>query len=97
MDNITTIVLAIFASTGFWSFISQLINNHKRKKTPQEQMIMAIGRDRLLFLSKSYMKAGFIPDDEYDNFKLMGEAYIALDGNTNVKRKFLEAVELDTK
>lgn len=97
MDNISTIILAVFASTGFWSFISQIITSHKKKRTPQEQMIMAIGRDRLLFLSKAYMKAGFIPDDEYDNFKLMGEAYIALDGNTSVKRKYLDAVKLNTK
>lgn len=97
MDNITTIILAIFASTGFWSFISQIVNNHKKKKTPQEQMIMAIGRDRLLYLSKAYMAKGYIPDDEFDNFKLMGEAYIAMDGNTSVKRKYLDAIQLDTK
>lgn len=97
MDNITTIILAIFASTGFWTFLNQVISNHKHKKTPQEQMIMAIGRDRILFLSKTYMKMGYIPDDEFDNFKLMGEAYIAMDGNTSVKRKYLEAIKLTTK
>lgn len=97
MENITTIILAIFASTGFWSFISQIASAHKRKKTPQEQMIMSLGRDRLLYLSKAYLTKGYIPDDEYDNFKLMGEAYIAMDGNTSVKRKYLDAIELDTK
>ena len=97
MDNITTIILAIFASTGFWTFLNQLINNHKHKKTPQEQMIMSLGRDRLLYLSKAYLNKGFIPDDEFDNFKLMGEAYIAMDGNTSVKRKYLEAIKLTTK
>lgn len=97
MDNITSIVLAIFASSGLWTLIQHVYDNHKKKKTPQEQMIMAIGRDRILFLSKTYMKMGYIPDDEFDNFKLMGEAYIAMDGNTSVKRKYLDAVKLNTK
>lgn len=97
MDNITTIILAVFASTGFWSFVQKLYDNHKKKKTPQDLMLLALGRDRLLHLSKAYLEQGYIPDDEYDNFKLIGEAYIAMDGNTSVKRKYLDAIELDTK
>lgn len=97
MDNMTTIVLAIFASTGFWTFLQNLIANRKKKKTPQEEMILALGRDRLLHLSKSYMSKGYIPDDEFDTFKMMGEAYIAMDGNSTTKRKYLEAKELPTK
>lgn len=97
MDNITTIILAIFASTGFWSLVSQIYTNHKQKKTPQEEMILALGRDRLLHLSKAYQQRGYIPDDEYDTFKKMGEAYIAMDGNSNTKRKYLEAIQLPTR
>ena len=92
MDNITTIVLAIFASTGFWAFISQVYTAHKKMKTPQDEMLLALGRDRLLHLSKEYMSKGYIPDDEYDTFKAMGEAYIAMDGNSSCKRKYLEAI-----
>ena len=55
MDNITTIILAIFASTGFWTFLNQLITAKKKKKDPQEQMLLAICRDRLLHLSKAYL------------------------------------------
>ena len=97
MDNITSIVLAVFASTGFWAFVQKLYDNHKKKKTPQDLMLLALGRDKLLYLSKKYLEMGYIPDDEYESFKDMGEAYLAMEGNSRVKRKYFEALELDTK
>lgn len=97
MDNVTTIVLAIFASTGFWAFIQKVYDSRKKRKTPQDLMLLALGRDRLLYLSKKYLGMHYIPDDEYESFKDMGEAYIALDGNSKVKRKYLEAIQLETK
>lgn len=97
MDNITAIILAVFASTGFWAFIQKLYDNHKKKKTPQDLMLLALGRDRLLHLSKAYLSNGYIPDDEYENYKDMGEAYLAMDGNSKVKRKYFETLELDVK
>lgn len=97
MDNITPIILAIFASTGFWAFIQKVYDSRKKKKTPQDLMLLALGRDRLLYLSKRYLERGFIPDDEFESFKDMGEAYLAMDGNSKVKRKYFEALELDIK
>ena len=96
MDNITTIILAVFASTGFWTFLNQLITAKKRKKDPQEQMLLALCRDRLLHLSKSYLQRGFIPEDEYNTFKEMGEAYLIVDGDDIVAKKYKEAMELHT-
>lgn len=94
--DITTIIIAVFASTGFWAFIQRVYENHSKKKTPQQQMLLALCRDRLLHLSKSYLAKGYIPDDEYETFVEMGEAYILL-GNSGVKRKYLTAKELPVK
>ena len=98
MDNITTIILAVFASTGFWAFAQHIYDSQrsKKKKTPQERMVLALCKDRLLHLSKSYLQRGFIPDDEYETFIEMGEAYLTVE-NGGVKRKFLDAKELPTR
>lgn len=56
--------------------------------------MLAIGRDRLLFLSKSYIKSGEIPADEYDMFVEMGESYLAMGGNHITKKRFNQARDL---
>lgn len=96
MDNITTIILAIFASTGFWTFLNQLITAKKKKKDPQEQMLLALCRDRLLHLSKAYLEKGVIPSDEYNTFRELGEAYLVLDGDDVVSQKYKAAIKLST-
>lgn len=94
----TTIVLAVigvfgtvFASQGFWEWL------RNRKKTPQDKMLLAIGRDRLLFLCKQYKRKEFIPEDEYEAFTSMGDAYIEMGGNSTIKKLYLECKNLPLK
>ena len=96
--NITvTIALAIFASTGFWQFILAVYNNRTKKKTPVDNMVLALGRDKLLFLNKKYRKKGFIPEDDFETYVGLGEAYEAMGGNTLVKKGFEENRKLPVK
>ena len=90
---IVSVIIAIFASTGFWDWLK----TRRKKMTPYEQVTMAIGRDRLNFLSKKYIKAGYIPEDEFETFKELGEAYIDAGGNTKVKQLYLDAIKLEKK
>lgn len=96
MDPLTLIVsviVAIFASTGFWDWLK----TKRKKMTPYEQVTMAMGRDRLNFLSKKHLREGFIPEDEFESFKELGEAYIDAGGNTKVKELYLDAMKLETR
>lgn len=92
---ITLIVVAgsIFASNGFWDWLK----TKRNKMTPYEEVTMAMGRDRLNFLSKKHLKNKYIPEDEFESFKELGEAYIGAGGNTMAKELFLEAMKLPKK
>ena len=90
---VVTIIVAIFASSGFWDWLK----TRRKKMTPYEQVTMEIGRDRLNYLSKKHIKAGYIPEDEFESFEELGEAYLEAGGNTMVKALYLEAVELPKK
>ena len=57
-------------------------------------MLLALGRYRLNHLCKRYLRLGEIPDDEYEIFIAMGEAYKGLNGNSYVKKLFEECKEL---
>ena len=65
--------------------------------TPYEQVTMAMGRDRLNFLSKKHLREGYIPEDEFESFKELGEAYIDAGGNTKVKELYFDAMKLEKK
>lgn len=91
--TLITVVGAIFASNGFWDWLKT-----KRKKlTPFEEVTIAMGRDRLNFLSKKHLRAGYIPEDEFESFKELGESYINAGGNTMVKELYMEAMKLPKK
>ena len=90
---IVSVIVAIFASTGFWDWLK----TRRKKMTIYEQVTMAMGRDRLNFLSKKHIKNKYIPEDEFESFKELGEAYLEAGGNTMVKELYLEAMKLPKK
>ena len=96
-ELILPIVVAIFASTGFWSFLSNKIAKKKKKKTPIEKMVLALGRDKLLEANKRYRKKGFIPEDDYEAYMGLGEAYEAMGGNSLMRKVFEENRQLPVK
>ena len=90
---IVSVIIAIFASTGFWDWLK----TRRKKMTPYERVTMAVGREKLNKLSKKYIKMTYIPEDEFESFNKLGEAYLEADGNTVVKELYLEAVKLPKK
>lgn len=88
LDNFISIVLAVFASTGLWQFLIKVYENRKQKRTPSEKMILALGRDKLLFLNKKYRQMGYIPEDEYEAYSGLYDAYIGMGGNSLVKKGY---------
>ncbi len=77
-----TIVVAIFASTGFWQYIQY----KNEKKDARTKMILGLAHDRLLALCTEFLKRGSIGRSEYENLKkYLYEPYIKLGGNGVVK------------
>ena len=64
---ISTIVIAIFASTGFWAFVTVIYQNKTKKDNAEAQMLKGIGHDRICCLGESYIKRGYITKEEYEN------------------------------
>lgn len=77
---IVSIVGAVFASTGFWAFLTFLIQRRDKKNTAESQMLKGLGHDRIIYLGSCYIKQGYITKDDYENlhdylyipYKLLG-------------------------
>lgn len=81
------IVTGCVASTGFWTFITYLIQKRDALKTAESEMLRGIAHDRILFLGESYIKRGFITKDQYENLHdYLYVPYTKLNGNGTAKR-----------
>jgi hypothetical protein len=91
--TLIVVVGSIFASNGFWDWLK----TRKGKMTPYERVTIAIGREKLNKLSKKYIKRQYIPEDEFESFKELGEAYLDAGGNSMVKELYQDAMKLPKK
>lgn len=57
---IISIVGAVFASTGFWAFLTSLIQSKKSKDSAEGQMLKGLGHDRICYLGECYIQRGYI-------------------------------------
>ena len=91
-SSIVTIVVAIFASTGFWEFLKEWWKAKNKKKSVEDELLLGIAHDRIHFLCKRYLQQGYLTTDDYDNLKSIYEPYKQMGGNGSGKKLF-EACE----
>ncbi|MBF1157705.1 MAG: hypothetical protein HXL81_02575 [[Eubacterium] sulci] len=89
------IIIAVFASTGLWSFISMIVQRYMERKSDYAMMMRGLGHDRICYLGEFYIKRGYITRDEYEN--LVDYLYIpykGLKGNGTAEKVINEVKQL---
>lgn len=91
MDNLITIVITIFASSGFWLLIQRLLDRNSATK----RMLLGLAHDRIVYLGIKYMDRGYIIRDEYENLvDYLYKPYKDLGGNGTAERIISEINKL---
>ena len=104
-EQIVAIIVTIFASTGFWSFLQsrfQRRDEKEREKNKAEsaetQMIKGLGHDRICYLGECYLEKGYITKDDYENLHdYLYVPYKKLGGNGTAERIMKEVEQLPLK
>ena len=92
---IMSIVAAIFASTGFWAFVTYLIQRKDTKDSAEAQMLKGLGHDRICCLGETYVARGYITKDEYENLHdYLFLPYKKLGGNGTAEKVMKEVEKL---
>ena len=92
---IMSIVAAIFASTGFWAFLTYLIQRKDTKDSAEAQMLKGLGHDRICYLGETYVARGYITKDEYENLHdYLFLPYKKLGGNGTAEKVMKEVEKL---
>ncbi|MBE5911042.1 MAG: hypothetical protein E7276_07790 [Pseudobutyrivibrio sp.] len=95
---VTTIIVAIFASTGFWSFLQNTLQNKGNKDSAESKMLKGLGHDRICYLGEHYIERGYITKDEYENlYDYLYIPYKELGGNGTAEKIINEVMKLPTK
>lgn len=80
---------ALHTLEGQMSNLETLIDELKS----DSKLSVAYCRDRLNHLENKYMNMGYIPQEDYVAFKMLGEAYLSCKQNTEVQEKFNYCME----
>ena len=87
MTLIGSIVAAIFASTGFWAFITYIVQRKDTKDSAEGQMLKGLGHDRICCLGESYIRRGYVTKEEYENIRdYLYVPYKKLGGNGTAEK-----------
>ena len=82
IELIVTIVVAIFASGGFWSFLQYIIMQRNTAHSAEKDALIALLHDRIYTLAENYILSGFITFEEFDNLSYLYKPYKDLGGNS---------------
>lgn len=94
MSEIIVAVIAIFASSGFWSWLGA----KQRKESAEDRMILGICYMAICQLCGVYISRGYITRDEYTDLnKYLYEPYRARGGDGTCERLMIEVNKLPLK
>ena len=101
-EALVAIIVAIFASTGFWSFISSRFQAKDTKKSAenmelkkQSDMLKGLGHTYIIALGTRYIERGYITKDEYEDLHdYLYVPYKKLGGNGTAEKIMVEVDKL---
>ncbi len=90
-DIIVTLAVAVFGSTGFWSWIQ----SRGKKKSAEARLMMGLAYREIIIASDKYLKQGYIPIDEYNELnRYLYEPYKEMGGDGTAEKRMQEVKAL---
>lgn len=91
INSVVTVLVALFASAGFWSFLSSA----KRKKPAETRILMGLAHAIIIDDGTKYLERGdWITEAEYEGLVCyLGEPYLELNGNGSAKKTLNDVKE----
>jgi hypothetical protein len=100
-DSLTTILVAVFASTGFWAVVNTIITAHQKKNNKEDedsklikQALLALLHDAIYDKCTTILEIRAVSPDDYENIETMIKPYESLGGNGTVHKLWTEVQEL---
>lgn len=87
MTDLITIIVAVFASSGFWLFIQTVYTSRKKKKSAEDRLLMGIGFSKISDLGMRYIERGWVTRQEFQDLEhYLFEPYKEMGGDGTADR-----------
>lgn len=94
-EIMVTIICAIFSSVGFWTFVNNVYQNMRDKKSAERKALLGLLHEKLAERASFYIARGAITRSEYEDLiKYVYEPYVGLGGNGTGEKLKREVDEL---
>lgn len=93
--TLITILVTVFASSGFWTLILAVYTNRHQKHDAKTEMLLGLGHDRIFELCEGILKRGELTQAEYDNLLHLYKPYKKLGGNGTAEKLMKEVENMD--
>lgn len=103
-EIITTLILTVFGSTGFWALLQTVIINRQRKKENKTEKLDAISKGVLATLHKELnelcdvvIEQEYVTQSQFEDLQYMSAPYLALGGDGTLEKKLKIIDKFDMK
>lgn len=93
-EFILSLILSVFASTGFWTFVNYRIQKRDKNKDALTRLMLGLAHDRIIEQATRFEERGYITEDEYGDFKkYLYDPYIELGGDGTAEKIYEDNVK----
>lgn len=97
-QDVITIMIAIFGSTGLWTVINTLLQNRKSRKSVERDALLGLLHERLYSQCMEFIERKYITDDELEDLeKYLWLPYHELGGNGTGEALFKQVQKLEIR
>lgn len=89
-EIIVAIVVAIFASTGFWTFVQTVYQSKSKKNKAERTLLIGLARSEIIRQGNELLDKAEVTHQEYKEYEDFCNAYIELGGNGGGWSKYEE-------
>lgn len=94
-EQIVAVIIAIFASGGFWACLQTYLTNRSKTKTAEQRLLLGLAFRQIIELCDYYINRGYIDTEEYKELShYLFEPYQDLGGNGTAARLIKEVEQL---
>ena len=83
-------VTAVLGGSGVWAWAKTKAD----RNTNADKLLLAVSRNQLIALGRTYIERGYITMDEYEEYEAEYQIYSALGGNGLARRIFEQVDDL---
>lgn len=85
LETISTIIVAVFASTGFWTLITNIYNNKSNKQSAETKLLLGVAHNIIFDKCERYLRRGWVTPEELEDLLYIYTPYSSSGGNGTAK------------